>query len=217
MRHDALLDHCNDMVNGVTAIVFQPFGNDRHQTVDIKRHDIVPVLFRHLKAFQNRRKHMAEHFVIGLTEPQGGGVLHRCAEQAFMVFDVAQIRRQICRSGQIQFFKRTIPQSRNDTGGVWGDIIQKLAVKIGNALREQIAYRFIVQRKGGTVDPCFFTDFLYRDIGKILHFQQRQKRLVHADSGIEIFAFGLIQKDSPFFRIFLLCSSIYTAIITTIP
>lgn len=75
MGRDVLLNHGDDMLDGVLAIALEPLGNDAHQPLNVKRHQIPPIRFRNAVTVQNRRDHVLEKLGIAVVQPQGGGVL----------------------------------------------------------------------------------------------------------------------------------------------
>lgn len=71
-----------------------------------------------------------------------------------------------------------------------------------HTLVQQVAHRFIVQIKGGTINSCRFAYFFHGNIGKVLLFKQFEKCLIHFFGGGKIFTFGFIQGTPPSFSIF---------------
>ena len=51
--------HGNDVLNGIPAILLQPFMDDAHEAVDIEQHEVLLIRRRYVKAFQNRLENVA--------------------------------------------------------------------------------------------------------------------------------------------------------------
>ena len=113
--HNASFHHGAHMADGIRAVILKPFRNDRHKAMDIKRHHIVPIGFRNLEALQNRDKNMAHHPAVRLVQLKRTGFFQCRSEEALILCDIFQIRRQIRRRNQIQFVQRAFPDSGNRT------------------------------------------------------------------------------------------------------
>ncbi len=135
-------------------------------------------------------------------------MLNRSAKDTAVFFDEIQVRHQVFRSDQVQFLQRTSLKPFNEFSGILRHVRNEFVDDIPGALHQKIIQCFIVKIEGRTVDACLFADLLHRNIGKVLFFQQRQKRLIHAGGGGKIFILRAGQWTSPLS--FFACATAYT-------
>ena len=88
MGYNAPLHNGNDMRNGVLALAPQPLGDDCHQPLNIKCHEIGAVLLRYAVTVQNRRDHVLQKLGIAIVQLQGGGVLQTGVEQPLIFLNM---------------------------------------------------------------------------------------------------------------------------------
>lgn len=93
-----VLDDGGDVLDAVPAVVFEPLADDRHQSADIKRHEICAIRLRHMEPVEDRREHILIQAAVGIVHPENCCLLDCCAENAAMFFYISQIRRQILRT-----------------------------------------------------------------------------------------------------------------------
>lgn len=100
----------NHMLYTIPAILLQPFVDDCHQTADMKLHHILLILLGNLETIQNRSQYMTVQRSVSVIHPQDDRLLHGCLENAAMLLNIHQIRRQILRRNQVQLIQRTFLQ-----------------------------------------------------------------------------------------------------------
>ena len=76
------------MLNRIRAVGFQPLRYDSHEAMEIKRHHIRSVAFRHAASLQDRHEHMAEHFFVDAVCPEHHRVFNCRSEKSAVFFDV---------------------------------------------------------------------------------------------------------------------------------
>ena len=136
-------------------------------------------MLRHAIALQNGGEYMAEHPVIAFAQPQHVGLFGGGAGQPPVCFYIGEIRYQVFRRYQVQLIQRAFPQLCGKGTAVPVHVGEELVIHIINAFGQQVPDGFVVQVKGGTVDPCRLTAFFHCYAGKILFPQKFQKRRIH--------------------------------------
>ena len=104
---NAALHHGNHMLDSVLAVLLQPFIDDAHEPVQVKRHHVFLLGRQNMKPFQNRREHMMVQRMVCFVQAQDGCMLIRGAKHPPVLLDIVQIRCQVFRRDEVQFLQRT--------------------------------------------------------------------------------------------------------------